>query len=77
MPALLKVVASIESPVEACSLRNEGNRFGDTTLTILYLERISRPAAEDSRIAISRAGTGENSDMWGVRRTILNEVCEG
>lgn len=41
---------------------------------MLYLERISRPAGEDSRIAISRAGTGENSDMWGVRRTMA-AVC--
>lgn len=38
---------------------------------MLYLERISRPAGEDSRIAMSRAGIGENSDMWGVRRTIV------
>lgn len=71
MPALLKVVANIESPVDACSLRNEGNRFGDTRLTMLYLARISRPAGEDSKIAMSRAGTGENSDMWGVRRTMV------
>lgn len=71
VPALLRVVASIESPVDACSLRNDGKRFGDTILTMLYLERISRPAGEDSRISMSRAGTGENSDMWGMRRTIV------
>lgn len=66
VPVLLKVVASIESPVEGCSLRSEGKRFGDTRLTMLYLERISRPAREDSRIAMSRAGIGENSVIWGV-----------